>query len=435
MKRLAFVYTSILIFYLCGKNISAQIASGFHNPTFGALGFAQGSAFTARADDASAIVYNPAGLTQLKRPQLSLGTSFIYATVDYHGDGISDKMDAHAIIPNMFFASPIIEDKFAAGLGITVPYGLGGGWEEDGFSRYTITDFFLSVININPTLTYKPFSFLSVGIGLDYYYANTDLENRLNVGLINASLTGTPIDANTSDGFQDFDDFHGDGLGYNTGILWTVTQRHSIGISFRSKADIDLEGKMKLSNLSGPTAEVFGSDSFSTRTKTNATLPEMLTFGYAYRHGDRWSIEADIQWTNWSRFDVLEFSYESSNFLLEGANENVRNWDNTLGFAFGGEYTLNKAIKLRGGYFFHESPVPSDTFEPAIAQSSRHGVTTGIGYRWGKKLNTWIDLAYGAVFYENRKVNNSVGDAVLGPIDGDYNTFNHIGLINFNYRF
>lgn len=435
MKRLAFVYTSILVFSLCGKSVSAQIASGFHNPTFGALGFAQGSAFTARADDASAIVYNPAGLTQLERPQLSLGTSFIYGTVDYHGDGISDKMDAYAIVPNMFFASPIVEDKLAAGLGITVPYGLGGGWEEDGFSRYIITDFFLSVININPTLTYKPFSFLSVGVGIDYYYANTDLENRLNVGLINASLTGTPIDANTSDGFQDFDDFHGDGLGYNIGILWNITQRHSVGISFRSKAEIDLEGKMKLSNLSGPTAGVFGSDSFSTRTRTEATLPEMLTFGYAYRHGDRWSIEADVQWTNWSRFDVLEFSFESTNFLLEGANENVRDWHNTLGFALGGEYTLNKAIKLRGGYFFHESPVPSDTFEPAIAQSSRHGVTTGIGYRWGKNLNTWIDLAYGAVFYENRKVNNTVGDAVLGPIDGDYDTFSHIGLINFNYQF
>ena len=435
MKRLAFVYTSILIFSLCGKNVSAQIASGFHNPTFGALGFAQGSAFSARANDASAIVYNPAGLTQLERPQISLGASFIYGKVDYHGDGISDEMDSYDIVPNMFFASPIIEDKFAVGLGITAPYGLGGGWEEDGFSRYTITDFFLSVININPTLTYKPFSFLSVGVGLDYYYAKTDLENRLNVGLINASLTGIPIDTSTSDGFQDFDDLHGDGLGYNIGILWNITERNSVGISFRSKADLDLKGKTKLSNLSGAIAEVFGSDSFSTQTKTRATLPEMLTFGYAYRHGDRWSIEADIQWTNWSRFDILNFHFNPTNSLLDASNKNVRNWDNTLGFALGGEYKLSEAIKLRGGYFFHESPVPSDTFEPAIAQSSRHGLTTGIGYSWGKKLNKWIDFAYGEVFYENRKVNNSVGDNIGGPIDGDYDTFNHIVLINFNYQF
>jgi len=435
MKRLAFVYTSILIFSLCGKNVSAQIASGFHNPTFGALGFAQGSAFSARANDASAIVYNPAGLTQLERPQISLGASFIYGKVDYHGDGISDEMDSYDIVPNMFFASPIIEDKFAVGLGITAPYGLGGRWEEDGFSRYTITDFFLSVININPTLTYKPFSFLSVGVGLDYYYAKTDLENRVNVGLINASLTGIPIDTSTSDGFQDFDDLHGDGLGYNIGILWNITERNSVGISFRSKADLDLKGKTKFSNLSGAIAEVFGSDSFSTQTKTRATLPEMLTFGYAYRHGDRWSIEADIQWTNWSRFDILNFHFNPTNSLLDASNKNVRNWDNTLGFALGGEYKLSEAIKLRGGYFFHESPVPSDTFEPAIAQSSRHGLTTGIGYSWGKKLNKWIDFAYGEVFYENRKVNNSVGDNIGGPIDGDYDTFNHIVLINFNYQF
>src|SRR3990167_1378776 len=184
MKRLAFVYTFILLFSLCGKNVSAQIASGLHNPVFGASALAQGNAFVARADDASAIYFNPAGLIQLERPQISLGASFIYGKVDYHGDGISDEMDSYDIVPNMFFASPIIEDKLAAGLGITAPYGLSGGWDKDGFSRYIITDFFLSVININPTLTYKPFSFLSVGVGLDYYYAKTDLENRLNVGLI-----------------------------------------------------------------------------------------------------------------------------------------------------------------------------------------------------------------------------------------------------------
>jgi len=73
MKRLAFVYTFILLFSLCGKNVLAQGAAGLHNPVFGASALAQGNAFVARADDASAIQFNPAGLTQLQGPQFLRG--------------------------------------------------------------------------------------------------------------------------------------------------------------------------------------------------------------------------------------------------------------------------------------------------------------------------------------------------------------------------
>jgi hypothetical protein len=37
-----------------------------------------------------------------------------------------------------------------------------------------------------------------------------------------------------------------------------------------------------------------------------------------------------------------------------GEIENVWKWHNTLGFALGGEYKLNEALKVRDGYIFHE---------------------------------------------------------------------------------
>ena len=118
---------------------------------------------------------------------------------------------------------------------------------------------------------------------------------------------------------------HGDGFGYNAGILCNITPRHSVGIAFRSKADIDLEGATELSHLSGATAALFGGEKIRSRAATDVTLPEMLSFGYAYRHEGLWSIEADAQWTNWSRFDVLEYDFELSNALLETNKQDVRN--------------------------------------------------------------------------------------------------------------
>ena len=84
-----------------------QETSGLHNPTFGALGLAQGNAFVARADDASAIAFNPAGLTQLKRPQVSMGANFVLPFTEYHGHDINEEMDTRLnIIPDFILPAP-----------------------------------------------------------------------------------------------------------------------------------------------------------------------------------------------------------------------------------------------------------------------------------------------------------------------------------------
>ncbi len=417
MKKFApLCITILLFFFYFDSTVFAQGTSGLYNPVFGARALAQGNAFTARADDASAIQFNPAGLTQLDRPQISAGGSLLYPAVEYHGDGGDEVMHTTInTLPNFYFASPIIKDKLAAGLGVTVPYGLQGKWDGDGFSRYLVTDFKLSIINVNPTITYKPLSFLSIGAGFDYYYADSHQESKI------------PIAQGIPDGSRNLDS-SGDGFGYNAGILYTITPQQSVGFSFRSKADLNLDGKLKLTDLS------IMSD-FHTRTSTSAQLPEMLSFGYAYKHGERWSIEADVQWTNWSRFDTLNIRLDQPDPSGTSEYQEVWKWHNTWSFGLGGEYKLSDALKARGGYTFHESPVSGETLEPSVPQSSRHALFTGLGYGFGKKKNQWIDLAYGIVFYENREVNNTVGDAYGTPIDGHFDILTQIVALNYNYKF
>ncbi len=429
-ERLLSFYLFVVIFSL-GTDVFAQGTSGLHNPLFGAAALAQGNAFVARADDATAVHFNPAGLIQLTKPEISLGATFVLPIIKYDGPHGDETMRRKInTIPNLYFTSPIVENRLAAGLGITTPFGLSGKWSSTGFSRYVITEFDLKIIDINPSFAFKPFSFVSIGAGLDVFLLKSKRKKLVNVGVTNSVLTGLPVDPGTPDGFQKLDE-QGHAVGYNIGLLFDITPRHSVGISFRSRAKTHIRGKFKFHDLSGATASVFGGSAAMVRSRTSAELPEMVSFGHAYKR-DSWSVEADMQWTNWERFDVLKYGFRPSNVLLEADDKDVRDWHNTWSFALGGEYRVNEALKVRGGYAYHESPVPSRTFEPSVPQSSRHGLFAGFGYRRGNK---WVDFAYGAIFYEDRHINNTVGDSKGGPIDGGYDSMTHMVGINFNFNF
>ena len=56
---------------------STSFAAGFRLPEAGAKAMGMGFAFTAQADDPSAIYFNPAGLTQLKGNNLKLGVTYV----------------------------------------------------------------------------------------------------------------------------------------------------------------------------------------------------------------------------------------------------------------------------------------------------------------------------------------------------------------------
>ena len=85
---------SLLMIGIAICTVSGAAAAGFAVLQQGTAAMAQGNAFVAEADDPSAIFYNPAGLTQLKRPEiyfngvLSSTNSYLYFAGRgiYHGE-------------------------------------------------------------------------------------------------------------------------------------------------------------------------------------------------------------------------------------------------------------------------------------------------------------------------------------------------------------
>jgi len=66
---------------------TSVFGSGFETHEQGAKAVAMGGAFTAEADDPSAVFYNPAGITQLEGTQASLGVSVIRPYGKFQSNG------------------------------------------------------------------------------------------------------------------------------------------------------------------------------------------------------------------------------------------------------------------------------------------------------------------------------------------------------------
>jgi len=208
-------------------------------------------------------------------------------------------------------------------------------------------------------------------------------------------------------------------------------------VAYRSEVDFDLTGTLTLNGLgAGATAATFGSG-YSTAIESAMTMPEVVTLGYAWDVNNELTIEADLEWTGWSCVvqDWVKWPNESDGTrltILNAGNPASKDWDDVLSFGIGLDYKYSDKIDLRCGYIFEENPIPEANFDTALPDADRHCMTLGFGYRFNAMV---MDVAYMAVFFEDRDVANDVGAASNASIDGSYEQFVNIFALGFTYNY
>lgn len=117
----------------------AAFGSGYSIYEQGARAMANAGAFTARADDPSALFFNPAGITQLRGKRFNFGTTAIALTgssFDSSASGDSfDQLDNMAWPANIYYTQTVGE-RWAWGVAVTSPFGLKTEWADDFDGRY-----------------------------------------------------------------------------------------------------------------------------------------------------------------------------------------------------------------------------------------------------------------------------------------------------------
>lgn len=404
----------ILVLVLLTLCISVMAyAGGFQLNEAGARAMAQAGAFAARANDGSAIFFNPAGLAFQKDASICLGTTVIFPKTSFYGpyqNNSNERTDLEAAVftPINFYAATPLPwlDGLSVGFGVDNPFGLGTTWPDNWVGKFITVDVQLQSFYFTPTIAYRVADFLSIGAGFNYVTGHVSIKRAV----------ATPF--STPDGKEprvDID-MNGTGIGWNAGALLKITPEISLGVSYRSSAKVDADGDATFTPAYSalPTGGAAAS----------LTLPPTGFAGIAYTTED-FDIEADYQYIGWSTYDKLSIEFAKDNSV----SESPKDYQNTYILRLGGEYRFEK-WQLRAGFLYDHSPVKLEFSEPLLPDADRFGYNIGFGYKLTDNLN--VDFAWLFLKFKERKAENTVPEI---NFDGTYKSYANLFGVNFEYKF
>ena len=390
---------------------------GFRLPDQDAFATARGEAFVATADNPSAIYYNPAGITQLDGANVRGGIYGIYLDPSYQRNGSSPTFDNEnklAAVPQFFYTYTPANCAVSGGFGIYAPYGLSLKWPQDSGFRTVGTEASLTYVTMNPVVAFKLSDRFSIGGGVTVNYA----QELLRQGLF------WPTQPN--DGLQ----FRGEGwdVGYNLGALAHITDKVSVGASFRSGTRIDLKGHVEDHNnvAFGPVPV------YSDRTSAHAEFPFPLNaiFGISYRPTPDWNLEFNADYTDWSTLQTVVIQQANSPVLPQNLPL-VLDWQSSWYYEFGGTRFFDNGWHVSAGYIFNENSMPSAHYTPLVTDMDKHFFSIGAGHK-GQRLS--FDVAY-QFGYGTRTVSGSAPSAGGQTADGDYQFISHAVIVSAGLAF
>ncbi|AUY36214.1 transporter [Pseudomonas soli] len=407
---------------------SQLLASGFALNEQSISGMGTGFAGrSSSAEDASTVYGNPAGMSRLKRDQMTVGGAAVIAKSDISGRGSNKggEMDGDMVplvgVPMGYYVKSI-DDHWSVGFGVYVPFGLVTDYGSDDAARYWGKKSHVQVVTFQPTVSYAFNDKVSIGFGPTINRIEGELGSNL------ASISPLrPADGEVKIKGDDT------AVGYNIGILVQATDRTRVGLTYHSMVDYKLEGKTKVSY------PLLGLDG----NKFDATLkiktPESVDFSVTHELDDQWTLYAGSTWTRWSRLENITVNNEvpagpAGQFAT--INEE-QNWHDTWAHAIGASYKVNKEWVLRTGFSVDQSPTNNTNRSPRIPTGDRKIFSIGAG--WSPSDDMTIDVAYSYLWEEDTKVNNQPHSPTEAGLKGSYqakyeNSAHGIGA-SLTYRF
>lgn len=380
-------------------------AGGFFVPQQGTEGL--GRAFAgdaAAADDATTLASNPAGMTELARPEIDAGLTTIVPAIGFSNSGSTATtpgtggvvvpypggdggQPAHATpVPYTYWVTQLVPNSLWFGLGLNAPFGDSLKYDHSWFGRYDTLDASLLTADLIPGLAFRVNDWLSLGATINFQYANA----KLSSALPNTLIPGAPTPV--TDGLLTL---RGSGVtaGGDFGILVKPGPDTRLGLNYRSRMHSPLGGSADTQGLIGPLAVLNGEPNVT----TEFDLPDIVTAGLVQRLTPHLALLAGAQFFSWSRFDAIRVVYGDMPTVAL-----PQGYRNSYTASVGAEYQLADRWRVRGGFMFDETPTVDEFRNSAVPDANRYWAAMGLTWRASEAWS--FEAAYAHVFFAGATV-------------------------------
>ena len=314
MKKVFVLF--ILVLFSC-YNLSAI---DWNITGAGARAAGMGGAFIGVADDATAITWNPAGLTQLYRPEVSLVTRYILENYKYESsyyDGSADNQ-SHFIVNFASAAYPLLDGRIVAAIAFQKQLDWYSGWDSD--EDETADGGANTII---PGIAVRVLPILSIGFSTNIWMGNSVKE--------------------TSDFYYGFEDniertitFSGFNMAF--GLMADLNNLQNpiplkMGMMMKTPFDLGVEVDADYENYP------------DLNYKNTVDMPIMMGFGVSLRIGDNLTVSTD--------YEIRAYGNSKINYDLGGTSNLSDNETNLNQIRVGTEYLIVSdfaVIPLRVGF-------------------------------------------------------------------------------------
>jgi long-chain fatty acid transport protein len=380
---------AIAIIVLCVGWVAAApvLAGGLISYELGTADVGLASAgYNARAQDASTVFTNPAGMTRLEGNQVLVSGQVLWSNLKFSSDSATSSAlgsedggraaGANGWFPGGgAFASYSVSPDLKLGFALAGNFGAALKYDDNWVGRYHVQEVTLLGVSFLPSIAYKVTDQLSLGASLNTMYGI--YKNQVAINNINPAF---------GDGRLKLDD-DAWGWGINLGLLYAIDANTRLGLTWNSHVDLDFKAPTEFSNLAPGLNRLLGNRGLlNADLKVGIKIPQQVMGSVFSQVTERWAVLGNVGWQDWSEFGEVELGIDDTSNPISVTTD--LDFKDTWHVALGAQYRLSDPWRLNFGIAY-DSGFQSGDVSPLLPVDSvwRFGVgaeqQASKTFRWG----------------------------------------------------
>jgi len=392
--------------------------------------------YGARAQDASTILTNPAGMTRLQGNQFLGAGQLLWSNTKFSiGSGTSAGLGGsdggYAAGSNGWFPggsafySYSVSPRLKLGVAVAGNFGAALKYDDDWVGRYYVQQTSMLGMSILPSIAYKVNDKLSLGASVNAMYGI--YKNQVAINIPDALRPGVvvPIQRASGDAQLKIKDETW-GWGANLGLLYEADKNTRFGLVWTSQVDLDFSDNAQFTNLGNLGTTLQSRGLLNPTISVGIKVPQTVMGSFTTQLNDRWALLGSVGWQQWSKFGQVQLGLDNA---LTSTNLTTSiPFKDTWHGALGAQYQMNQAWQLNFGVAYDSGFQNGSQVSPLLPVNSAWRFGFGAQNQLSKTAH-WgfsLEYLYGGTLDTNIQSQAPVANGGRGNLVGSYDNIGNI---------